>query len=66
MAMRLLDYAARGAIALILIQTLWFKFRAAPESVAIFSALHVEPWGRILAGLAELAISLLILFPRTA
>lgn len=65
MVMRVIDYAARGVIAVILLQTLWFKFRAAPESVAIFSALHVEPWGRIAAGIIELIASLLLLFPRT-
>ncbi len=65
MAVRIIDYAIRTAIAVILIQTLWFKFRAAPESVAIFSALHVEPWGRIAAGVIELAASLLLVFPRT-
>lgn len=65
MLVRVIDYAARAAIAVILLQTLWFKFRAAPESVAIFSALHVEPWGRIAAGVTELVASLLLIFPRT-
>ena len=65
MLVRITDYAARAAIAFILLQTLWFKFRAAPESVAIFSALHVEPWGRIAAGVIELVASLLLIFPRT-
>lgn len=65
MLVRVLDYTARAAIAIILLQTLWFKFRAAPESVAIFSALHVEPWGRIAAGVTELVASLLLIFPRT-
>ncbi len=62
--MKYLDYLLRGFIALILLQTLWFKFRAAPESVAIFSALHVEPWGRYFAGSVELAASILLLFSR--
>lgn len=66
MVLRVIDYAARAAIAVILLQTLWFKFRAAPESVAIFSALHAEPWGRIAAGVMELIASLLLFFPRTA
>lgn len=65
MALRIFDYAARAAIAIILLQTLWFKFRAAPESVAIFTALHAEPWGRIGAGVVELIASLLLIFPRT-
>lgn len=62
--MRVLDYAVRAAIAVVLLQTLWFKFRAAPESVAIFSALHAEPWGRVAAGVVELIASVLLFFPR--
>ena len=52
--------------AIILIQTLWFKFTGAPESVHIFSALGVEPWGRIGSGIAELIAALLLVLPRTA
>lgn len=63
--MRYLDFFLRAVIVVILVQTLWFKFQAAPESVAIFTALKVEPWGRILSGVVELIASLLILYPRT-
>jgi uncharacterized membrane protein YphA (DoxX/SURF4 family) len=49
----------------ILAQTLYFKFTGAPESVAIFSALGAEPWGRWLSGLAELAACALLLIPAT-
>lgn len=54
--------AARVVAALILLQTLFFKFTGAPESVYIFSTLGVEPWGRFLVGLLELVagVSLLI------
>ncbi len=52
--------------ALILLQTLFFKFTGAEESVYIFTTLGVEPWGRIATGLAELAASILLLIPRTA
>ena len=38
----------------ILLQTLFFKFTAAAESVYIFSTLGMEPWGRIGSGIAEL------------
>lgn len=55
----------RITAAVILLQTLSFKFSAAPESVYIFSTLGIEPWGRIATGIAELVASLLILFPRT-
>lgn len=52
--------------AIILLQTLWFKFTGAPESVYIFSTLGVEPWGRIGSGIAELVAALLLVLPRTA
>lgn len=49
----------------ILIQTLYFKFTGAEESVYIFSTLGVEPFGRIGSGIVELIASILILIPRT-
>ncbi|MFN0016552.1 MAG: DoxX family protein [Saprospiraceae bacterium] len=55
----------RLLVAIILLQTLFFKFTAAPESVYIFETLGVEPWGRIASGVAELAVSILLLWPRT-
>lgn len=51
--------------AVILLQTLFFKFTAAPESVYIFSAIGMEPWGRIGIGILELIASVLILVPST-
>ncbi|OIN57500.1 DoxX family protein [Arsenicibacter rosenii] len=59
-------WAARLIAALILLQTLYFKFGAAPESVYIFTRLGIEPWGRIGAGAAELITSILLLIPRTS
>jgi hypothetical protein len=50
----------------ILLQTLYFKFTGAEESVYIFSKLGMEPVGRIGSGIAELIISLLLLYPKTA
>tara|TARA_Y100000817_G_C16603588_1_gene431915 strand:- start:66 stop:500 length:435 start_codon:yes stop_codon:yes gene_type:complete len=50
---------------IILLQTLYFKFSAAPESVYIFSTLNAEPFGRIASGIIELIASILILIPRT-
>lgn len=47
---------------LILLQTLWFKFTAAPESVYIFSTLHAEPWGRIGSGIIELFSGIFLLY----
>ncbi len=51
--------------AVIMLQTLYFKFSGAEESVYIFSQLGMEPYGRIGTGVLELLASLLILFPRT-
>ncbi|HXU34018.1 MAG TPA: DoxX family protein [Thermoanaerobaculia bacterium] len=53
-------------VAAILIQTLYFKFTAAPESVYIFSKLGLEPVGRIGSGIAELIAAVLLLIPGTA
>jgi uncharacterized membrane protein YphA (DoxX/SURF4 family) len=49
----------------ILVQTLFFKFSGAEESVYIFTKLGIEPYGRIGSGIIELIASLLILVPRT-
>jgi len=51
--------------AIILLQTLYFKFTAHPDSVHIFSTLGLEPYGRILIGIAELITAVLLLIPRT-
>ena len=56
----------RVTAAAILLQTLYFKFSAAEESVYIFRALGAEPWGRIGSGVAELATAVLLLVPATA
>lgn len=58
-------WALRITAALILLQTLYFKFTAHPQSVQLFSTLGMEPWGRIGTGIAELIASILILVPRT-
>ena len=55
----------RVVAAYILLQTLRFKFGAAPESVYIFTKVGMEPWGRIGSGVVELIASVLILIPRT-
>ena len=52
--------------AVIMLQTLYFKFSAHPEAVYIFTTLGLEPWGRIGIGVMELIASLLILIPRTS
>jgi uncharacterized membrane protein YphA (DoxX/SURF4 family) len=55
----------RLVAAAIMLQTLYFKFSAAPESVYIFSQVGMEPWGRIFVGVLELIASILILIPST-
>lgn len=52
--------------AVILLQTLYFKFTGAPESVYIFNQLGIEPYGRIGTGVLELIISILLLVKRTS
>ena len=59
------SWILRGIVAVILLQTLFFKFTAAKESVYIFSTLGMEPWGRIGTGTAELIASILVLLPQT-
>jgi len=58
-------WVLRILAALIMLQTLYFKFSGAEESVYIFSQLGMEPWGRIGTGIFELIASILILYPRT-
>lgn len=54
------------AAAAILLQTLYFKFTGAEESVYIFTTVGAEPWGRIGSGILELVAALLLLVPATA
>ena len=60
-----LSWALRLIVAVILLQTLFFKFTAAKESVYIFSTLGMEPWGRVGSGVFELVASILLLIPST-
>lgn len=58
-------WVLRLTAAIIMLQTLYFKFTAAPESVYIFSTLGLEPWGRIQIGCMELIAAMLIVIPKT-
>ncbi|MCA9002401.1 MAG: DoxX family protein [Planctomycetes bacterium] len=60
-----LAWVLRVVAAGIFLQTLFFKFTGAPESVWIFEQLGAEPWGRIGSGVAELIAAGLILYPPT-
>lgn len=50
----------------ILLQTLFFKFTGAEESVYIFRTVGAEPWGRIGSGVLELGAAVLLLSPALA
>ena len=69
----MVSWVAQLAVAGILLQTLFFKFTGAEESVYIFTTLGrfvhvagVEPWGRIGSGVIELIAGLMLLVPATA
>jgi len=55
----------RIAVAVILTQTLRFKFTAHPDSVYIFETVGLEPYGRIGIGILELIAGILLLIPKT-
>src|SRR5213594_585032 len=61
----LASWALQLVVAGVLLQTLFFKFTGAKESVYIFSTLGIEPWGRIGSGVAELIAAILLLIPAT-
>lgn len=58
-------FALRLLVAIILIQTLRFKFTAHPDSVYIFEQVNLEPYGRIGIGILELIAGILIVIPKT-
>jgi hypothetical protein len=62
----ILYWTARLIAAIILIQTLYFKFTGAPESVYIFTTIGMEPWGRIGVGIMEMIAAAMLLFSATA
>ena len=61
----LFTWLLRVVVAVILLQTLYFKFTGADESIYIFKTLGMEPYGRIGSGIVELIASILIIIPRT-
>ena len=63
-AVKVVSWILRITAAIILLQTLYFKFTGVPESVYIFTKVHAEPWGRIGSGIMELVASILLLTPR--
>lgn len=59
------SWLARLVAAAILLQTLFFKFSGADESIYIFTTVGQEPWGRYGSGVVELIASVMIFLPRT-
>jgi hypothetical protein len=62
----IVSWSLQVVVAGILLQTLFFKFTGAEESVYIFSTLGAEPWGRLGSGMVELIAAVLLLTPKTA
>ncbi|MDZ7646498.1 MAG: DoxX family protein [Cytophagales bacterium] len=58
-----LYWGARIMSAIIMLQTLYFKFFGSEESVYIFTNIGMEPGGRIGVGVFELIASILLLIP---
>ncbi|MFV1883775.1 MAG: DoxX family protein [Balneola sp.] len=63
--MKIFAWVLRLVAATIMLQTLFFKFTGAPESIYIFEQVGMEPFGRYASGIAELIASILLLIPRT-
>ncbi|MDF3059092.1 MAG: DoxX family protein [Rariglobus sp.] len=61
--LRVASWVVRVIVAIILVQTLFFKFTGAPESVYIFQTVGQEPWGRYGSGVVELIAAVLLFVP---
>lgn len=59
-------WMVRCIVAGILLQTLYFKFTAHPDSVYIFEKVGLGAIGRIGTGIAELIAGIMILMPKTS
>ena len=60
------SWFCRILAAVILLQTLFFKFTGAGESKYIFTRIGAEPWGRFGSGVVELIAAVLLLTPHFA
>ncbi len=63
---RILYWIARLLAAVILLQTLYFKFSGSVESRYIFTTVGMEPWGRYAVGIFELIAGAMLMINRTA
>lgn len=66
MSKKIIYLIARGIAALLMLQTLYFKFTGSPESMYIFETIGFEPEGRWIIGFMELIASVLLIVPRSA
>ena len=65
----IISWICRIVVAVILLQTLFFKFTGAEESKDIFTTLlgpDLEALGRLGSGVVELIAAILLVLPRTA
>ena len=62
--MKIFEWVLSLVAAFILLQTLFFKFSGAEESIFIFSTIGLEPWGRYASGVVELIAGVLLLFSK--
>ncbi|MBO6621675.1 MAG: DoxX family protein [Balneola sp.] len=62
--LNILFWVLRIVAAGILLQTLFFKFTGAPESIYIFETVGLEPFGRYASGITELFAAIFLLIPR--
>lgn len=62
---KILSWVLRILAAGLLLQTLYFKFSGAEESIYIFTEVGIEPWGRYSTGVAEAIAAILLLIPST-
>jgi len=58
-----ISWIAQVVAALIMCETLFYKFTGAEESIYIFSTIGIEPWGRYMVGGLELIASILLIIP---
>ena len=61
---KIVSWILRLLAALIMLQTLFFKFSGAEESIYIFKQVGMEPWGRYLTGFVELIAGVFLLTNR--
>ena len=64
--MKILSFLLKLIIAVIFIQSLFYKFSGHEQAIHIFSTLGIDPWGRIGIGVAELIVALLLFVPKTS